>query len=71
MYQSRNGDRWFLVNVGLRQGCVISLCVYGWCDAKGVFQDACESTGTAVCEWLHVRDKPAVISNMIQHKWIT
>ena len=49
-------SEWFPVNVGLRQGCVMSPCflmytVYGWCGSRGECRGALERAGAAECEW--------------------
>ena len=50
---------WFLVNVGLRQGCVMSpwlfdIYIYGWCGSRGECYGAWERAGAAECEWWQV-----------------
>ena len=50
---------WFLVNVGLRRGCEMSLLlfnvrIYGWCGVRCEYYGAWEMARTAVCEWWQV-----------------
>ena len=59
-------SEWFPVNVGLRQGCMMSSisiqffvsmvvkCIYGWCGSRGECYGAWERVGTAGCEWWQV-----------------
>ena len=53
---------WFTVNVGLRQGSVMSpwllniyiyiyTYIYGWCGSRGEFWGAWQRTGAAEYEW--------------------
>ena len=58
-------SEWFPINIGLRQGCVMSLWLFNvYMDDVGREVNVRGRVGTAECNWWQFNDNPGVICRL-------